>query len=100
MFMTNDVVFHREAIVLDFRNARTDRNRVGISQRELKPAVCRGQYRSNPGSFHKLQKVQLFEVRDARTLKETKVSSVVEVSERIHLSPRHGSFNNYRAAFK
>src|SRR5262245_44708041 len=100
MFMTNDIIFHREAIVLDFRDARADRDRIGISQRDLKPAVCRSQNWTNTGSFHKLQKVQLLEIGDSCTLKETKVSSVIEVTERIHLSPRHGSFNNYWAAFK
>ena len=100
MFMTDDVVFHREAIALDFRDARADRDYIGVSQRDLEPAVRRSQNWSNPGSFHKLQKVQLLEIRYARTLKETKVSRVVEVTERIHLSPRHGCSNHNRAAFK
>src|ERR1044071_1875053 len=99
MFMTDYVILHCEAIIRDLRHACADRNGVRISQRYLKPAIRRREDWTNGSCFHVLQQVQPFEVCDSSAFKETEVSSVIQVSKRVHLSPGDGRFNHHGTMF-
>ena len=95
MFLADDDVLHREAIVFNFRNSRADLNCVWVSERDSETATGGGEDRSDAGLLHVLEYVQLLEIGDSATFKESKISGVVEVAKSIHLSPRNRGFDDY-----
>ena len=100
MFVTDYVVFHREAIVLDLGHPGSDGHCIRVCERYLKPAIRCGENGTNTAHLHVLQQIQPFEVRNPSTLEKAKVSGVIKVTERIHLSPRDRSLNHDGTLFE